>query len=692
VRRRSGILDAKAACSELAVTATDCAVLSRLSIKLKVLVAPLAVMLLLIGVSAGSVWLLHSQGNAFKEVVGGSFDAATTTSRLALNVSGIHSDIIRHLNVLTTQQNTDALAELRSTLPARFELAEAMLQSIETNAPSVDPDLLHEVVDFLSIYRIVATRAAQMTTLNPTLVSSLVAHYNQLDAYLNQLAETTIRAAKDKQQRTEEFVGRAVNLLLAGVIITLLLAFIATWLIGRAISAPLQEMTAVMSRLAEGEHEIRVPAMDRKDEVGSMACAVEVFRQASLRLHQREAELAQMVENLAVTRDQAAEASRAKSAFLANMSHELRTPLNAVLGYAQLLQWEEGLSEKLTKGLSTIENSGQHLLTLIDEVLDLAKIEAGRVELHAAPLALEPFLHSIVEIVRVRAEQKGLHFAYEAHDLPDAVAVDEKPLRQVLLNLLGNAAKFTDRGDIAFRVLRMPQETPAALVNLAPRAVVLRFEVRDTGIGMAEQDLQTLFQPFQQVGDLQRRRGGTGLGLAISRELVRLMKSDIHVTSTPGQGSTFWFDLKLPLAQAQADAPNQGVTVGYEGPRKKVLVVDDVPENRSVLVEMLRPLGFETFEALDGREGLERAQELHPDLILMDNIMPVMDGLETTRRLRALPELKDIPVVAISASATKADKDKALAAGCTDFLSKPFRANELFALLERYLHLRFTTR
>jgi signal transduction histidine kinase/ActR/RegA family two-component response regulator len=627
--------------------------------------------------------LLRSQGEAFREVVGGAFDAATATSRMSLTVASIHSDIIRHLDLIGTRQNTESLKELRDTLERRFARVEAMLQSIETNAPSVDRELLHDTADFLAVYRIVATRVTQMAESNPTLISSLMAHYSQLDAYLGRLADQTIRAAKDRQQRTEALVDRAVGMLIAAVCATFAIGLAATWLIGRAISRPLTEMTSVMSRLAQGEYDIAVPATKRRDEVGAMAAAVEVFRQASMQLHQRETELAHTVEHLAVARDQAAGASRAKSEFLANMSHELRTPLNAILGYAQLLQWDAALAPKQAKGLATIEKSGQHLLTLIDDILDLSKIEAGRLELRAAPLEMAPFLRGIVDIIRVRTEQKRLDFVHEERDLPALVEADEQHLRQVLLNLLGNAAKFTDRGSVHLLV-----ET----VRRSDDSAWLRFEVRDSGLGISEADLKTLFQPFQQVGDHERRRGGTGLGLAISRQLVRLMGGDIQVQSEPGAGSRFWFELRLPLAPAQPAPAADRVATGYDGERKKVLVVDDVAENRAMLVDMLEPLGFLTFEAKDGRDGLEQALALRPDMILMDNVMPIMSGLDTTRRIRELPELRHIPVIAISASASRTDRDNAVAAGATDFLSKPFRVSQLIALLERHLGVRFSTR
>jgi signal transduction histidine kinase/ActR/RegA family two-component response regulator len=657
--------------------------LSRVSIKLKVLIAPLAVMLLFIAVSAGAISLLRSQGEAFREVVGGAFDAATASSRMSLAVARIHSDIIRHLDLDGTRQNTETLTELHGSLQQRFERVESMLQSIETNAPGIDHDLLHDLSDLLAVYRIVALRITQSPDSSPTQVSSLMAHYSQLDAYMNRLADLTIRAAKDKQQRTQAFVDRTAAVLALTVFSVFAVGIAATWFIGRAISRPLTDMTKAMTRLAEGDYDIAVPAMGRRDEVGEMADAVEVFRQASIRLHQRDNELAQTVDHLAQARDQAAEASRAKSEFLASMSHELRTPLNAVLGYAQLLQWDAGLSPKQVSGLSTIEKSGQHLLTLIDDILDLAKIEAGKLELNVAPLELQPFLQGIVDIIRVRTQQKGVAFAFDGMHLPGTVLADEKQLRQVLLNLLGNAAKFTDQGSVGLRVQCLSQDDSAA---------VLHFEVTDSGVGMSADDLKTLFRPFQQVGAVERRRGGTGLGLAISRQLVRLMGGDISVDSELGHGSRFWFELRLPLAAQQPALIADRIATGYEGERKTLLVVDDVDENRHVLVDMLRPLGFLTYEAHNGHEGVERALALKPDMIFMDNVMPIMSGLDATRRLRGMPDFKHVPVIAISASASKADKDKAVEAGATDFLPKPFRAAQLLSLLERYLQIRFTLR
>ena len=654
--------------------------LRHLSIKWQVFVAPLAVMLLLAGVALTSVALLRGQGEAFREVVGESFDSASAASRLSLKVAGIHSDVIRQIDLLRLEQNSEALIALRTSLPARFDLAESMLQSIETNTESVDPELVHQVSEFISIYRIVATRLTETGQFNPTLVSSLMAHYSQLDAYIEQLANATIKAAKDKQQRTDAFVAQSVRWLMAGTLVSLLLAALLTWFVGRAISNPLTEMTAVMSRLAQGDYQVQIPAMHRKDEVGSMAGAVEVFRQSSTRLAHREAELAHMVERLAATRDEGAAASRAKSAFLASMSHELRTPLNAILGYAQILLRDRSTGERQGSAIATIQKSGEHLLTLINDILDLSKIEAGKLDIYPGVIYLEGFIKEIGAIVGAKAQQKQLDVVMDiAPDLPSAVQADEKRLRQVLLNLLGNAVKFTERGQIVLRVQQL---------GAAGGSARLRFEISDTGIGIGPGQLEAIFQPFEQAGDIRYRPGGTGLGLSISRQLLRLMGSDVEVKSAAGVGSTFSFELEMPLAmEGVARVTVEPSIVGYEGPRKKVLVVDDIVENRAVMRDLIGPLGFAVDEAANGQDALDRAPQLHPDVMLMDIVMPVMDGLETIRSLRSSPLLAKTPIIAISASVSKSDAEKTLAAGANVFLSKPVVVDRLLQEMARMLAL-----
>ncbi|WP_437711811.1 AAA family ATPase [Sorangium sp. So ce448] len=375
-------------------------------------------------------------------------------------------------------------------------------------------------------------------------------------------------------------------------------------------------------------------------------------------------------------------ASRAKTEFLRNMSHELRTPLNAILGYAQILKRPPYLEDRQAVGLNTIQQSGQHLLTLINDLLDLAKIEAGKLELYPEPIHLSAFLTVVADIIRVRAEQKSLHFVYDVTpDLPRAALADEKRLRQVLLNLLGNAVKFTDRGRVRFGVRVLAQDETGAR---------LRFEVEDTGVGMAPEQLGKLFQPFGRVGDV-RRRPGTGLGLMISRQLVHLMGSEIHVESRPDEGSRFWFDAVLPVAEIAAPLrPSERVAVGYEGPRRKVLVADDVVSNRAVLSNLMSGLGFEVCEAANGQEAIEQAMAASPDLVVMDLVMPVMGGLEAIhciRRDRQARGLARLPFIVVSASANEEDQAESVAAGAEAFLTKPVDQESLLRIIGAQLGL-----
>ena len=373
-------------------------------------------------------------------------------------------------------------------------------------------------------------------------------------------------------------------------------------------------------------------------------------------------------------------ANRAKSVFLANMSHELRTPLNAILGFAQLLKRDDGLSDRQLLGLNTIQHSGEHLLMLITDILDLAKVESGKLELDTEAVNLPLLLQGIADIIRIKADEKRLEVVFDAAaDLPQSVRADNKHLRQVLINLLSNAVKFTDRGQVSLR---------ARVVFAGPTQARLCFEVQDSGIGIAPEHLETIFQPFEQVGQAQHRAGGSGLGLAISRQLVRLMGSDIHVESQPGQGSRFWFEVDVPVIDsAAAPVALQGRVTGYAGPRKTVLIVDDVANNRAMVGELFRSLGFECIEAANGAEMLAQAQASRCDLIITDVAMPVMDGGEATRRLRRLPALAGVPVLAVSANVSGSDEAQCLVAGANAFLPKPIDFDRLLQQLGTLLQL-----
>jgi len=404
------------------------------------------------------------------------------------------------------------------------------------------------------------------------------------------------------------------------------------------------------------------------DEDGSVLGTVGIARDISDRRAMEQARESALAE--------AERLAKLRSEFMARMSHELRTPLNGIMGYAQILLGENRDNERQSGMLNVIQQSGEYLLNLINDILDFAKIEAGKQELSLSDIQLPRFLSNLASIVTIRAEQKGLVFVCDiAADVPAGIRADETRLRQVLLNLLSNAVKYSVQGQVSLRV-----------TVLEPGR--LRFEVQDNGHGIEVGQLEAIFQAFEQAGDWQHRTGGTGLGLPISRELIRMMGSDIHVVSRVGEGSTFWFDLDVSMVEVCGETilDKQHVT-GYQGLRRRVLVVDDVNENRALLIDLLSRLGFETFAAANGRECLDSVKAQLPDLVLLDMVMPEMDGLEAARRLRCLPEFGQTPIIAVSASASDTDVAEAVKAGVNDFQAKPIDIKRLMAQIAVLLKL-----
>jgi PAS domain S-box-containing protein len=393
------------------------------------------------------------------------------------------------------------------------------------------------------------------------------------------------------------------------------------------------------------------------------------------------------ITDLQEARRQAEAASQAKSDFLANMSHELRTPLNAILGFTQLMDRDPSLSADQLEYLGIIDRSGEHLLALINDVLEMSKIEAGKARLQERSFDLYQQLDGLEEIFGLRAQTKGLNLVFTRDEnVPRHVVTDEGKLVQVLGNLCGNAIKFTQQGTVSLRLTAQPSK---------PGMMTLHFEVEDTGPGISHEELPEIFDAFVQSETGRGAHEGTGLGLTISRQFVRLMGGDIVVTSQLGHGSCFQFDVQVRLAPPEtADTwmtrPTRRV-IGLESsqPTYRLLVAEDSETNRELLTKLLTPIGFEVRETSNGIEAIEAWERWRPHLIWMDMRMPGIDGYEATRRIKATPDGQATIIIALTASAFEEDREKILAAGCDDFMRKPFREQEMFDLLAKHLGVRF---
>ncbi|MGW8178323.1 MAG: ATP-binding protein, partial [bacterium] len=427
-------------------------------------------------------------------------------------------------------------------------------------------------------------------------------------------------------------------------------------------------------------------------------------RHLETQVNERTQELHATMIELKDAKEAAEAANQAKSVFLANISHELRTPLNAILGFSQLMirSANSGSSESMNltedqrENLEVINRSGEHLLGLINDVLEMSKIEAGRATLVEECFDLFHMLDGLEDMFRLRAEEKGLSLDCERDaDLPPYLFADEGKLRQILMNLVGNAVKFTDDGGIVVRSHLNPGDEIRSTGSEDERTFDLQIQVEDTGPGIPPDDLESIFDPFVQTESGQRNQEGTGLGLSISRQYANLMKGELTVVSKEGVGSKFTLNVPVVVVD-ESDIDIEHLTkrvIGLEPgqPIFRILAVDDKEVNRSLLVKLLSPLGFDMREASNGQEAIELWETWEPHLIWMDMRMPVMDGYEATRRIKATTKGQATVIIALTASALEEDRAIILSEGCDDYLRKPFRENVLFAALQKHLGVRFIT-
>ncbi len=466
---------------------------------------------------------------------------------------------------------------------------------------------------------------------------------------------------------------------------------IVTWFVAERLIKPISNLTKEALAISNGQLDRKVQ-INRNDELGILANSFnhmgtqlkQSFSTLEQRIEARTISLELAVKEAETAKEEALAANQAKDDFLVNISHELRSPLNSILGYTKLILGGNNLHTSQILSLQIVKQSGTHLLTLINDLLDFSKSKAGKMQLNFTQFNLLEFIEVVTGIVEMQAREKSLPFKYQViGDLPRGIRGDEQRLRQILLNLLTNAVKFTERGQVFLRVKQIHRQNNRSEI---------RFEVIDSGVGISSSKLEKIFQPFEQVGDSETFRAGTGLGLSISQELAQLMGSKIQVKSELGQGSVFSFDVIFDVVELgdfeNIKAKNSQI-IGYKGHQQsKILVVDDRKENRLLLLNLLEAKGFKVFEAQNGKEGLEMACEIQPDLILTDLLMPVKTGLTMVLELREISEFKNLPIISLSASAEIMSK-QSLSVGCNALLPKPIEEEKLYALLQKYLDLKW---
>jgi signal transduction histidine kinase len=504
--------------------------LNRLPIGIKVFIVPAIIIVLMLCVMLVSELAIRRQQSAFLQVVGGPLTTSTATTRLLLAVAEVQSEMLRYSQLRQRFSSEDKiLVDLRRSIMSKYQLVDSLFEKVKSTSGAGERDAVGNISDFLTIHRAVSLKMIDGAPISSMTISTLMAHYQQLQSYIVELATRSLESAQAIENETAKDVESFSFYLLLGSAAIIAASILLTYYFGRAISRPITNMISVMSSIAAGKFAVSVSGMQRRDEIGAMARAVDVFATVSKELHDRE-------HSLVEARALAEAASEHKSQFLASMSHELRTPLNAIIGLTEMMVTNAARlgTEKALEPLRRVHRAGQHLLSLINEVLDLSKIEAGKLELNPESVNVALLIDEVIGTAGELAEQNENRLIVEVQDNLGSLSADPMRLRQILLNLLSNACKFTKQGKVALRVRRAVDGRDW-----------IEFVVSDTGIGMTPEQLSKLFKEFSQADSLTAQRfGGTGLGLAITRKLARMMGGDVTVTSEPGKGSVF--TVRLP--------------------------------------------------------------------------------------------------------------------------------------------------
>ncbi|MGD1808144.1 ATP-binding protein [Dapis sp. BLCC M126] len=465
--------------------------------------------------------------------------------------------------------------------------------------------------------------------------------------------------------------------------IALIIAAAIGILTARWVTRPLIALNQAAKDIAQGKWE-RTVHFERDDELGELA---QSFNSMAGQLKESFQALEKTNAELVVAKEKAEVANQAKSRFIANMSHELRTPLNAILGFTQIMTRSRTLPRDYQENFAIISRSGEHLLTLINNVLEFSKIEAGKITLNEKNFDLYQLLDDIHDMFQLKADGKRLQLLLEREEtMPRYLRTDQVKLRQVLINLLNNAIKFTEVGGVTLRAT--PIETPDS-----SEFKRISFAVEDTGVGIAPEELDKLFEAFVQTETGKQAQEGTGLGLPISRKFVELMGGDIQVTSQVGKGTTFSFEIQVEEVASEAvgsQKPKRRViALAPDQPRYRILIVDDKILNRQLLVKLLNPLGFELKEASNGKEAIEIFESWQPHLIWMDMRIPVIDGYEATKKIKATTEGQATAIIALTASVLEEEKGGILSAGCNAFMRQPFREEDIFEAMHEHIGVEF---